>query len=99
MTFNLRLEYQTAYGEDLYVVVGTEKEKAYPMHYVSEGVWSVELKLPAVAELVYRYEVRYGEQVVRKEWGDKHLLKIDKTATKVRVLDRWLVHAESEHWL
>ena len=31
MTFTLRLEYQTAYGEDLYVVVGAEKEKAYPI--------------------------------------------------------------------
>ena len=87
MIFNLRLEYQTAYGEDLYVVVGTEK--AYPMHYIGEGVWSVELKLPAVAEVVYRYEVRYGEQVVRKEWGDKHCLKVDKKAANVRVLDRW----------
>ena len=89
MTFNLRLEYQTAYGEDLYVVVGAEKEKAYPMHYVCDGVWSVELKLPAAAEVVYRYEVRYGEQVVRKEWGDKHVLKVDKKATNVRVLDCW----------
>ena len=80
MTLNLRLEYQTAYGEDLYVVVGTEKEKSYPMHYVGEGVWCAELKLTAATELVYRYEVRYGEQVVRKEWGDKHYLKVDKKA-------------------
>ena len=89
MTLNLRLEYQTAYGEDLYVVVGAEKEKSYPMHYVGEGVWCAELKLTAVAELVYRYEVRYGEQVVRKEWGDKHYLKVDKKAQNLRVLDRW----------
>ena len=89
MTFNLRLEYQTTYGEDLYVVVGTEKEKAYPMHYICDGVWGVELKLTAANEVVYRYEVRYGEQVVRKEWGDKHTLKVDKKATNVRVLDRW----------
>ena len=89
MTLNLRLEYQTAYGEDLYVVVGTEKEKSYPMHYVGEGVWCAELKLTATAELVYRYEVRHGEQVVRKEWGDKHYLKVDKKAQNLRVLDRW----------
>ncbi|MBR4843409.1 MAG: 4-alpha-glucanotransferase [Alistipes sp.] len=89
MTLNLRLEYQTAYGEDLYVVLGTEKEKSYPMHYVGEGVWCAELKLTAATELVYRYEVRYGEQVVRKEWGDKHYLKVDKKAQNVRVLDRW----------
>lgn len=89
MTLNLRLEYQTAYGEDLYVVVGTEKEKSYPMHYAGDGVWCAELKLTAT-ELTYRYEVRYGEQVVRKEWGnDKHYLKVDKKTQNVRVLDRW----------
>ena len=64
MIFNLGLEYQTAYGEDLYVVVGAEKEKAYPMNYVCDGVWGVELKLPATAEIAYRYEVRYGERVI-----------------------------------
>ena len=89
MTLNLKLEYQTAYGEDLYVVVGTEKEKAYPMRYSGDGVWSVELKTSAISELVYRYEVRYGDAVVRKEWGESHLLPIDKKATNVRVLDKW----------
>ena len=89
MTLNLKLEYQTAYGEDLYVVIGTEKEKAYPMQYAGEGVWSVELKLAATEELAYRYEVRYGDAVVRKEWGGKHVLPIDKKATNVRILDKW----------
>lgn len=89
MTLNLRLEYQTAYGEDLYVVVGTDKEKAYAMRYAGEGVWCAELKLTAATELVYRYEVRYGDSVVRKEWGEKHVLPLDKKATNVRVLDKW----------
>ena len=89
MTLNLRLEYQTAYGEDLYVVIGTEKEKSYPMHYAGDGVWCAELKLPNTTDLVYRYEVHYAENVVRREWGDKHYLKVDKKAQNVRVLDRW----------
>ena len=89
MTLNLRLEYQTAYGEDLYVVVGTDKEKAYAMRYAGEGVWCAELKLTAATELVYRYEVRYGDAVVRKEWGGKHVLPLDKKATNVRVFDKW----------
>ena len=49
MILNLRLEYQTAYGEDLYVVVGTEKEKAYAMQYLGEGIWGAELKLAALS--------------------------------------------------
>ena len=89
MTLNIRLEYQTSYGEDLYVVIGTDKEKAYPMHYMGEGVWGAELKLNVATELVYRYEVRYGDAVVRKEWGSKHVLPIDKKATEVRILDKW----------
>ena len=89
MTLNLRLEYQTAYGEDLYVVVGTDKEKAYAMRYAGEGVWCAELKLTAAAELVYRYEVRYGDAVVRKEWGGKHVLPLDKKAESVRIFDKW----------
>ena len=89
MTLNLRLEYQTAYGEDLYVVVGTDKEKAYAMRYAGEGVWCAELKLAAAAELVYRYEVRCGDAVVRKEWGGKHVLPLDKKAESVRIFDKW----------
>ena len=89
MTLNLRMEYQTAYGEDLYVVVGASKEKAYAMNYVGGGIWDAQLKLTAEAELVYRYEVRRGADVVRKEWGAKHRLTLDKKLTSLRILDRW----------
>ena len=89
MTLNLRLEYQTAYGEDLYVVVGSTREKSYPMSFVGGGIWEVELKLAAATELEYRYEVRRGDYVVRKEWGNKRHLTLDKKVTAVRVLDRW----------
>ena len=89
MTLNLRLEYQTTYGEDLYVVVGSTREKSYPMNFVGGGIWEVELKLAAATELEYRYEVRRGDYVVRKEWGDKRHLTLDKKVAAVRVLDRW----------
>ncbi|MBQ5358417.1 MAG: 4-alpha-glucanotransferase, partial [Alistipes sp.] len=89
MTLNLRLEYQTTYGEDLYVVVDSTREKSYPMNFVGGGIWEVELKLAAATELEYRYEVRRGDYVVRKEWGDKRHLTLDKKVAAVRVLDRW----------
>lgn len=89
MTLNLQLEYKTAYGEDLYVVVGSDKEKAYPMSYIGEGCWSVALKLTAVADVEYRYEVRRGDTVIRKEWGSKHRLVLDKKCAEVRVNDNW----------
>ena len=88
MTLNLRLEYQTSYGEDLYVVVGSQREKAYPMQYLGDGIWDASLKLTA-ASVEYRYEVRRGEDVVRKEWGAKRSLATDGKAKTVRVVDRW----------
>jgi 4-alpha-glucanotransferase len=90
MVLNLRLEYMTAYGEELYVVVDSGREKAYPMHYVGDGRWEASLKLAEASELAYRYEVRYGDTVLRKEWGGSmHRLSVDKKAASVRVLDRW----------
>ena len=90
MTLNLRLEYMTAYGEELYAVVDSGREKAYPMHYVGDGRWEASLKLAAATEVAYRYEVRYGDTVLRKEWGGKlRHLTLDKKAESVSVLDRW----------
>ncbi|MEE1167959.1 MAG: 4-alpha-glucanotransferase, partial [Alistipes sp.] len=89
MVLNLRLEYNTAYGEDLYVVVGSPKAKAYPMSYMGEGQWVATLKLTATTELVYHYEVRCGENTIRREWGGEHHLTLDKKATNIRIADRW----------
>ncbi|MBP3432390.1 MAG: 4-alpha-glucanotransferase [Alistipes sp.] len=89
MTLNLRLEYQTVYGEELFVVVGSPRAKSYPMTYVGDGIWCASLRLSACDKLVYRYEVRRGEDVVRKEWGGEHTLLLDKKATNVRVVDHW----------
>ena len=90
MTLNLRLEYMTAYGEELYVVVDSGREKSYPMHYVGDGRWEALLKLAAATEVAYRYEVHYGDTVLRKEWGGKlRQLTLDKKAENVLVLDRW----------
>ena len=80
----------TAYGEELYAVVDSGREKAYPMHYVGDGRWEASLKLAAATEVAYRYEVRCGDAVLRKEWGGKlHHLTLDKKAEVVSVLDRW----------
>ena len=89
MTLNLRLEYQTTYGEELHVVIGAAKEKSYPMHYVGNGVWAAAIKLAATQELCYHYEVRREGIAVRREWGGKHTIAVDKKATDVRIIDRW----------
>ena len=84
------MEYMTAYGEELYAVVDSGREKAYPMHYVGDGCWEASLKLTSATEVAYRYEVRYGDTVLRKEWGGKlRHMTLDKKAENVSVLDRW----------
>ena len=89
MTLNLRLEYRTAYGEELYVVVCSGREKAYPMQYVGDGLWAATLKLTAAKELKYRYEVRHADEVLRREWGSEHTIALDGKCEKVRIEDRW----------
>ena len=89
MTLKLRLEYQTPYGQELCVVVGGEREKAYAMHYVGDGGWEAAIKLPATTLLEYRYEVRYEAETLRREWGPKHTLTLDKDVDDVRIIDRW----------
>ncbi len=88
MTLKLRLQYNTHYGEELYVVLGGDREKAYAMHYAGEGWWEAAVKV-ATTELLYRYEVRREGGVVRREWGAKHHLLLDKRCGDVRVEDRW----------
>ena len=51
MTLNLRLEYRTAYGEELYVVVCSGREKAYPMQYIGDALWGATLKVTTTKEL------------------------------------------------
>ena len=89
MKLNLRLEYQTAYGEELYVVMSGKGAKAKPMHYVGDGLWEVSLKLTATAELSYAYEVRCGADVVRKEWGAPRTIALDAKCETLRIADRW----------
>ena len=89
MTLNLRLEYRTAYGEELYVVVCSGREKAYPMQYIGDALWGATLKVTTTKELKYRYEVRYGDEVIRREWGSEHTIALDGKCEAVRIEDRW----------
>lgn len=89
MLLNLRLEYRTAYGEELYAVVSSEKGKRHPMQYIGNGVWDAKLKLTSSGEVTYRYEVCYGDTVIRREWGGEHTLATDAKSGEVAVFDRW----------
>lgn len=89
MTLNLRLEYQTAYGEELYVVLGSEKSKRHPMQYIGNGTWEARVKLAASSDIAYRYELSSGDTVIRREWGGEHRLMLDGKSENIIVLDHW----------
>ena len=89
MTLNFRVEYQTAYGEELYVIVGSKSKKSHAMQYHAGGLWSAEVKLNGAEALEYSYEVRRGEEVVRREWGKRTPIALDAKCDVVRISDRW----------
>ncbi len=91
MTIRFSVAYRTAFGENLFVVAEQKgRHKICPMHYAGEDRWYGELTLKEAPEtLLYRYEVRCGEEIVRKEWGTPHRLLLSDKATSVEICDRW----------
>ena len=78
------IHYETRWGENLVLRVG---EKAYPMNYISDGLWEVELPARALKEGdEYYYEIVQGGLHTRHEWHT-HLFK--KPSGKAPVEDVW----------
>ena len=70
MKLTFRIEYMTAWGEELVLCLGG---KRYPLSYVADGLWKADLeriKLTEGAE--YHYEVVREGYLVRKEWGSHY---------------------------
>ena len=91
MKLTFRIEYMTAWGEELVLCLGG---KRYPLSYVADGLWKADLeriKLTEGAE--YHYEVVREGYLVRKEWGS-HYIPQNVAAKTLTVNDRWLDRPE-----
>ena len=88
MTIQFRITYRTAFGENLFLVVEGARSNAHPMHYIGEDRWSCSIKTTA-AQLTYHYEVRCGEETLRREYGAPHSLTIDAKSKSLRIFDAW----------
>lgn len=89
MTIEFRIAYRTNFGENLFVVVEeAARSKSYPMQYIGGDQWRCAIKTTRT-ELHYRYELRSGEQTLRREWGKPHTLAVAKEAKQVAVFDAW----------
>lgn len=91
MTIRFRVAYRTAFGETLFVAIGEgARAKIYPMQYAGGDSWICEVsQVTAAKHIVYRYEVRRGEEVVRREWGAMHRLTLPAKGEVVDLYDRW----------
>ncbi len=82
MQVRFKIEYFTAWGESLALVLGDVK---YPMTWEGNGVWSVTLKnCPAAKLKDYTYIVMRDGLIVRTEWSH-HSSKLSK-----EIVDSWI---------
>ena len=88
MTIQFQLTYRTAFGENLFLVIEGARGKQLPMQYVGADRWACSTKVNATA-IAYHYEVRRGEELLRREWGTAHTLTLAKGVQEVQIHDRW----------
>ena len=82
MKITFKIEYRTAWGESLALVL---LDKKYPMTWGENAIWSVSVKdCPAAALKDYTYVVMRDGLIVRTEWSH-HSAKAARTIT-----DRWI---------
>lgn len=88
MILKLTVEYLTSWGEELVLRIG---KKTYPMSYIEDGLWGIEVKRfdPAKAN-EYRYELHRDGRCVRKEWR-AHTISLSKVSNPkvLSIEDRW----------
>jgi 4-alpha-glucanotransferase len=82
MTVTFKIEYRTAWGESLALVL---LDKKYPMKWGEGAIWSVSVKdCPAAALKDYTYVVMRDGLIVRTEWSH-HSAKAART-----IQDQWI---------
>lgn len=91
MTIRFSVAYRTTFGENLFVVIEQNKrQQTIPMRYVGADRWHGEVTFAKAGEsLCYRYEVRRGEEIVRREWGVPHCLTVADKGSLVEIYDHW----------
>ena len=84
-TFNI--QYETKWGENLFLVAA---DKKYPMKWGKGAIWSVTLPKMTIAELAdYSYVVMRDGCIWRTEWSH-HSRKAPKGATEQIFVDKWI---------
>lgn len=93
ITFNIA--YNTAWGENLFIVgdiselgAGLE-EAALPLSY-SNGRWSASIEVSSkLQEFSYSYLVKNGDSVIRREWGKARRVRTADVNCPMELFDQW----------
>ena len=90
MVVTFSLEYVTDWGQELYIVVGSDYDNAQLMAYQPGFRWSITLDVEPRhdGDLHYRYLVRTNGQLSREE-ACPHVLRVPEGAQRLNVLDAW----------
>ena len=88
VTFNL--QYVTAWGQELYVVVGNDYDHAQLMSFNPGFMWSTtcSLPLPTSGVLSYHFQVRTWGQVSREE-TQQHAVCLPDAQLPLNLIDNW----------
>ena len=89
MKLQISIEYKTAWGEELVLCLGG---KRYPLNYVADGLWCVEIARFNPAKVSsYTYEVVCDGVTVRKEWKQHELVLPEGVSPEtLEIADRWI---------
>ncbi len=94
MKIKLQIDYNTNWGQTIYVcgsnaLLGNwNEDHAAEMIYSPLSGWSIELNIEKNDIIEYRYLVKEQGQIINREWGNPHILKVE-TGKSFEVQDIW----------
>lgn len=104
MIVSFKIDYQTVWGEKLYVggsapeFGGWDPAKAIEMSNHFPGEWEVEYNGPYIPKLGYKYLLKDEKGKEQWEWGKPRVLEIDQTIfEEVRARDFWRAPKDSDN--
>ena len=90
MTITFSIEYETRWGEELYLMLGNDRYSAVKMNYNAGGIWTVSYNVSeSTRQLRYRYLVKESGEVTRMERCECHILNLQDGVSRYLVDDYW----------
>ena len=90
MILNFSVDYQTVWGQTLFVSGSIPELQELEMHYI-DGRWSVQLEVSDNVEVfTYSYFVRNADGSVIREWGKPRIFSSTNQTGIFHLVDQWM---------